>query len=92
MWIDRIAVIIASIIVFCFFATFNISGTVNAVEGIYTLPCLVIDEGDGYVTIDTGKDVFEFEGDGFKIGQIVKVTFNDNNTVDVDDDIIIDVR
>ena len=76
----------------CFFATFNLPSTLKAANSMYTRPCLVTDQGEGYVTIDTGRDVFEFEGDGFKIGQVVKVTFNDNDTVNVEDDIIIDVR
>ena len=62
-----------------------------AVNGHYVKDCVVVDVDNELVTIQTEQgDYFEFFGDGFVAGDNVKVTFNDNETIGINDDFIID--
>ena len=62
-----------------------------AVNGQYVKECVVVDVNNDVVTIQTEQgDYFEFFGDGFDVGDNVKVTFNDNETIGNTDDFIID--
>lgn len=62
-----------------------------AVNGQYVKECVVVDVDNEVVTIQTEQgDYFEFFGDGFIAGDNVKVTFNDNETIGINDDFIID--
>jgi hypothetical protein len=74
---------------FILFSTLNLGNTLAANQRLYTRPCLVTDCGSGFVTIDNGSDSFEFKGDGYRMGQIISVTFCDNNTATVEDDVIV---
>lgn len=57
----------------------------------YVKQCVVVDVDNEVVTVQTEQgDYFEFFGDGFEIGDNVKVTFNDNETIGINDDFIID--
>lgn len=62
-----------------------------AVNGQYVKECVVVDVDNDVVTIQTEQgDYYEFFGDGFVVGDNVKVTFNDNETFGINDDFIID--
>lgn len=61
------------------------------VNSQYVKECVVVDVDNEVVTIQTEQgDYFEFFGDGFVVGDNVKVTFNDNETIGIKDDFIID--
>ena len=61
------------------------------VNGQYIKECVVVDVSDDVVTIQTKEgNYFEFFGDGFSQGDVVRVTFHDNETIGVIDDFIID--
>lgn len=61
------------------------------VNSQYVKECIVVDVNNEVITIQTEQgDYFEFLGDGFVIGDIVTVTFNDNETIGINDDFIID--
>lgn len=62
-----------------------------AVDSQYVKECVVVDVNNDVVTIQTTQgDYFEFFGDGFAVGDDVKVTFHDNETIGIKDDFIID--
>lgn len=62
-----------------------------AVNGQYVKECVVVDVDNDVVTIQTEQgDYFEFFGNGFVQGDVVNVTFHDNETVGIYDDFIID--
>lgn len=62
-----------------------------AVNGQYVKQCVVVDVDNEVVTIQTEQgDYYEFFGDGFAVGDDVKVTFHDNETIGNTDDFIID--
>lgn len=64
-----------------------------AVNGEYVKECIVVDVAAEAVTVQTPQgDYYEFFGDGFSVGDEVKVTFHDNETVGVTDDFIIDAE
>lgn len=61
------------------------------VNGEYVKKCVVVDVNDDVITIQTEEgNYFEFFGEGFNEGNIVNVTFHDNETVGIKDDFIID--
>ena len=61
------------------------------VNNQYVKQCVVVDVDNEVVTIQTEQgDYFEFFGDGFVAGDNVKVTFNDNETIGINDDFVID--
>lgn len=61
------------------------------VNSQYVKECVVVDVNNNIVTIQTEQgDYFEFFGDGFNQGDVVNVTFHDNETVGISDDFIID--
>lgn len=61
------------------------------VNSQYVKECVVVDVDNEIVTIQTEQgDYFEFFGDGFVVGDNVTVTFNDNETIGIKDDFIID--
>jgi hypothetical protein len=64
-----------------------------AVNGEYVKECVVVDVTAEAVTVQTPQgDYYEFFGDGFSVGDEVKVTFHDNETVGIQDDFIIDAE
>ena len=61
------------------------------VNSQYVKECVVVNVDNEVVTVQTEQgDYFEFFGDGFVVGDNVKVTFNDNETIGINDDFIID--
>lgn len=60
----------------------------------YTSPARVaeVDETTGWVTfIDWTDEAWCIRGEGYEVDQLVLVTFNDNNTESIYDDLIVDV-
>lgn len=63
----------------------------SAVDGKYVQKSVVVNVDNDVVTIQTENgNYFEFFGDGFVVGDVVNVTFHDNETVGITDDFIID--
>jgi hypothetical protein len=63
-------------------------------SGTYTAPARVaeIDETIGWVTlVDWADEAWCIRGEGYEIGQLVVITFNDNNTESIYDDLIVDI-
>ena len=60
----------------------------------YTAPAKVIevDETSGWATFaDWAGEVWCIRAEGYKVDQLVVITFNDNNTESIYDDLIVDV-
>ena len=60
----------------------------------YTAPAKVveIDETTGWVTfVDWAGEAWCIRGEGYEVDQLVVITFNDNNTESIYDDLIVDV-
>ena len=60
----------------------------------YTAPARVteVDETTGWVTfVDWADEAWCIRGEGYEVGQLVVITFNDNNTESIYDDLIVDV-
>ena len=60
----------------------------------YTAPAKVvkIDKATGWVTFaDWAGEAWCIRDDGYKVDQLVVITFNDNNTESIYDDLIVDV-
>lgn len=60
----------------------------------YTAPAKVIevDEVTGWVTFaDWAGEAWCIRGEGYEVDQLVVITFNDNNTESIYDDLIVDI-
>ena len=60
----------------------------------YTAPARVaeVDETTGWVTfVDWAGEAWCIRGEGYEVDQLVVITFNDNNTESIYDDLIVDV-
>lgn len=60
----------------------------------YTAPARVaeVDEATGWVTfVDWADEAWCIRGEGYEIDQLVVITFNDNNTESIYDDLIVDI-
>ena len=60
----------------------------------YTAPARVaeVDEATGWITfVDWADEAWCIRGEGYEVGQLVVITFNDNNTESIYDDLIVDV-
>ena len=60
----------------------------------YTAPARVaeVDETTGGVTfVDWAGEAWCIRGEGYEVDQLVVITFNDNNTESIYDDLIVDV-
>lgn len=60
----------------------------------YTAPARVaeVDETTGWVTfVDWAGEAWCIRGESYEIDQLVVITFNDNNTESIYDDLIVDV-
>ena len=60
----------------------------------YTAPAKVVevDEATGWVTFaDWAGEAWCIRGENYEVGQLVVITFNDNNTESIYDDLIVDV-
>lgn len=69
-------------------------GEVFDPSSTYTAPAKVIevDETTGWVTfVDWADETWCIRGEGYEVDQLVVITFNDNNTESIYDDLIVDV-
>ena len=67
--------------------------TVFSKERTHEVPA-VVDEvtEDCVVLVDSDGEAWVFEGDGYEVGQLVVVVFDDMGTEDIYDDEIIEIR
>lgn len=92
----RFALYIFTIIIVAF-AAYSLGwmhGEVFDPTSTYTAPARVaeVDETIGWVTfIDWADEAWCIRGEGYEVGQLVVITFNDNNTDSIYDDLIVDV-
>ena len=76
------------IIVICIFI---VSG-INNIDNTYKKNCTVTSiKGDNIYITDENGYTFSFKGNGYEDGETVQVSFNDNHTSNIKDDIIIKV-
>ena len=92
----QVAVIVLIIVIFSVGAyTFGWTmGESFDPSSTYTAPARVaeVDETTGWVTfIDWAGEAWCIRGEGYEIDQLVVITFNDNNTESIYDDLIVDV-
>lgn len=93
---QRIALYIFTIIIVAFAAyTFGwVRGEAFDPTNTYEAPAKVIevDEATGWVSFaDWAGEVWCIRGEGYEVDQLVVITFNDNNTESIYDDLIVDV-
>ena len=93
---QRIALYIFTTIIVAFVAyTFGwMRGEAFDPTNTYEAPARVaeIDETTGWVTfVDWAGEVWCIRGGGYEVDQLVVITFNDNNTESIYDDLIVDV-
>ena len=92
----QVAVIVLIIVIFSVGA-YTFGWTMGAnfdPSSTYTAPARVaeVDETTGWVTfIDWADEAWCIRGEGYEVGQLVVITFNDNNTESIYDDLIVDV-
>ena len=92
----QVAVIVLIIVIFSVGA-YTFGWTMGAnfdPSSTYTAPARVaeIDETTGWVTfVDWAGEAWCVRGEGYEIDQLVVITFNDNNTESIYDDLIVDV-
>lgn len=83
--IALIALLLVSIVADC----------VSAVNRVHQYEvAMVVDEvtEECVVVVDNAGEAWEFEGDGYEVGQMIIVVFNDNGTISPYDDKIIEIR
>ena len=89
--------IIALIIVIFSVGAYTFGWTMGAnfdPSSTYTAPARVaeVDETTGWVTfVDWAGEAWCIRGEGYEVDQLVVITFNDNNTESIYDDLIVDV-
>ena len=67
--------------------------TVFSKEQTNEVPAVVEEvTADCVVLVDNDGEAWVFEGDGYEVGQLVIVVFNDMGTADIYDDEIIEIR
>lgn len=93
---QRITLYIFTIIIVAFVAyTFGwMRGEAFDPTSTYEAPAKVIevDEVTGWVSFaDWAGEVWCIRGEGYEVDQLVVITFNDNNTDSIYDDLIVDV-
>lgn len=93
---QRFALYIFTIIIVAF-ATYSLGwmhGETFDPTSTYTAPAKVVevDKATGWVTFaDWAGEAWCIRGEGYEIDQLVVITFNDNNTESIYDDLIVDV-
>lgn len=92
----QVAVIVLIIVIFSIGAyTFGWTmGESFDPSSTYTAPARVaeVDETTGWVTfVDWADEAWCIRGEGYEVDQLVVITFNDNNTESIYDDLIVDV-
>ena len=92
----QVAVIVLIIVIFSVGA-YTFGWTMGAnfdPSSTYTAPARVVevDETIGWVTfVDWAGEAWCIRGEGYEVDQLVVITFNDNNTESIYDDLIVDV-
>ena len=92
----QVAIIVLIIVIFSVGA-YTFGWTMGAnfdPSSTYTAPARVaeVDETTGWVTfVDWADEAWCIRGEGYEVGQLVVITFNDNNTESIYDDLIVDV-
>lgn len=67
--------------------------TVFSRERTHEVPAVVEEvTADCVVLVDNDGETWVFEGDGYEVGQLVTVVFNDMGTADIYDDEIVEIR
>lgn len=92
----QVAVIVLVIIIFSVGAyTLGwMNGEAFDPTSTYTAPARVaeVDETTGWVTfVDWAGEAWCIRGEGYEVDQLVVITFNDNNTESIYDDLIVNV-
>lgn len=78
-------------IVIIIISVFVISG-INNIDNTYKKNCTITSiKGNNIYITDRNGYMFSFTGNGYKEGEVVQVTFNDNHTSNIKDDIIVKV-
>ena len=91
MIITFIAIVITSLITF-YIGEYH--GLNYDPSSTYTAPARVaeVDETTGWVTfVDWAGEAWCIRGENYEVDQLVMITFNDNNTESIYDDLIVDV-
>lgn len=93
---QRFALYIFTIVIIAFSAYFLgwMHGEAFDPTGTYTTPAKVveIDKATGWVTfVDWAGEAWCIRDESYEVGQLVAITFNDNNTESIYDDLIVDV-
>lgn len=84
-------------IIFTAFAAYTYGWTMGESfdpSSTYTVPARVaeVDETTGWVTfVDWAGEAWCIRGEDYEVDQLVVITFNDNNTESIYDDLIVDV-
>ena len=92
----QVAIIVLIIVIFSVGA-YTFGWTMGAnfdPSSTYTAPARVaeVDETTGWVTfVDWAGEAWCIRGEGYEVDQLVVITFNDNNTESIYDDLIVDV-
>ena len=92
----QVAIIVLIIVIFSVGA-YTFGWTMGAnfdPSSTYTAPARVaeVDETTGWVTfVDWADEAWCIRGEGYEVDQLVVITFNDNNTESIYDDLIVDV-
>jgi Rieske Fe-S protein len=92
----QVAIIVLIIVIFSVGA-YTFGWTMGAnfdPSSTYTAPARVaeVDETTGWVTfVDWAGEAWCIRGEGYEVDQLVVITFNDNNTESIYDDLIVNV-
>jgi len=82
-----------TIITLCLIGCFILLGIVGQVEIHSTVEGVVTEVNQDCVTVKiTDENFYDFYGDGFSKGDLVKVTIRDQGTINTYDDEVIDVE
>lgn len=87
-------IFITIIVAFAAYSLGWIKGESFDPSSTYTAPARVaeVDETTGWVTfVDWAGEAWCIRGEGYEADQLVVITFNDNNTESIYDDLIVDV-
>lgn len=79
-----IAILVSLLVAPVILVTKTLTHEVPAVVEEVTADCVVLVDNDG--------EAWVFEGDGYEVGQLVIVVFDDMGTADIYDDEIIEIR
>ena len=92
----QVAIIVLTIVIFSVgaYAFGWMNGEAFDPTSTYTAPARVaeVDETTGWVTfVDWAGEAWCIRGESYEVDQLVVITFNDNNTESIYDDLIVDI-